>query len=52
MKVLVLQIDKHVNWTDHIDKMKSKLSRACYAVRSRLHVSNSDTLKSVKFAYF
>jgi hypothetical protein len=28
------------------------LSGACYAVRSMLHVNNTDTLKSVYFAYF
>ena len=30
----------------------SKLSGACYAVRFMLHISNTDTLKSICFAYF
>ena len=32
--------------------MIPKLSRACYAVRFMLHISNTDTLKSIYFAYF
>jgi IS1 family transposase len=32
--------------------MISKLSRACYAFRSLSHISGTDTLKSVYFAYF
>jgi hypothetical protein len=52
MKFLGLQIDNHLNWTNHIDKLIPKLSAACYAVRSMFHFSNTDTLKSVYFAYF
>jgi hypothetical protein len=44
---LCLQIDNHLNWTNHIDKRIPKLIGACYAVRSVLYVSNTDTLKSV-----
>jgi hypothetical protein len=51
-KFLGLQIDNHLNWTNHIDKLIPMLSGACYAVRSMLHVSNTNTLKSVYFAYF
>jgi hypothetical protein len=51
-KFLGLQIDNHLNWTNHIDKLIPKLSGACYAVRSMLHVSNTDTVKSVYFANF
>jgi hypothetical protein len=32
-------------------KLVPKLSGACYAVRSLLHISNTDTLKSIYFAY-
>jgi hypothetical protein len=28
------------------------LSAACYAVRSIVHISNIDTLKSIYYAYF
>jgi hypothetical protein len=29
-KFLGLQIDNHLNWTDHIDQMIPKLCGACY----------------------
>jgi hypothetical protein len=51
-KFLGLQIDNHLNWTNHIDKLIPKLSEACYAVRSMCHIINTDTVKSVYFAYF
>jgi hypothetical protein len=51
-KCLGLQIDNHLNWKNHIDQMVPKLSGACYAIRSMFLVSNTDTLKSVYFAYF
>jgi hypothetical protein len=41
-KFLGLQIDSHLNWKPHIDQLVPKLSGACYAVRSSLHVSNID----------
>jgi hypothetical protein len=49
---LGLQIDNRLNWKNHIDQLIPKLSGACYAVRSLLHVGNTDTIKSVYFAYF
>jgi hypothetical protein len=47
-----LQIDNHLNWINRTDQLVPKLSSACYAVRSMLHVSNTHTLKSIYFAYF
>jgi hypothetical protein len=47
-----LQIDNHLNWKNHVDLMIPKLSRGYYAVRSMPHVSSTDTLKSIYFAYF
>jgi hypothetical protein len=44
-KFLGLQIDNHLNWTNRINKLIPKLRGACYAVRSMLHVSNTDTLR-------
>jgi hypothetical protein len=32
--------------------MISKLNEAYYAVRSMVHISNADTLKSIYYAYF
>jgi hypothetical protein len=52
MKFLDLKIDNHINWTNHIEKLIPKLTGTCYAVRSMLHVSKTDTLKTVYFAYF
>jgi hypothetical protein len=49
-KFLALPIDNRLNWTNHIDKRIPMLIEACYAVRSVLYVSNTDTFKSVYFA--
>jgi hypothetical protein len=35
-----------------MDQLVPKLSGACYAIRSMLHISNTYTLRSVYFAYF
>jgi hypothetical protein len=51
-KFLGLQIDNHLKWKNHIDQLVPKLSGACYAVRSVLHISNTDALKSIYFDYF
>jgi hypothetical protein len=51
-KFLGLQVDNHLTWKNHIDQMVPKLNAACYVVRSMYHISNSNTLKSVYFAYF
>jgi hypothetical protein len=51
-KFLGLQIDNHLNWKNHINQLVPKLSGTCYAVRSMLHITNNDTLKSIYFAYF
>jgi hypothetical protein len=39
-KLLGLQIDKHLNWKNHIDLMIPKLGRECYAVRSKSCISS------------
>jgi hypothetical protein len=49
---LGLKIDNQLNWKDHMDQLFPKLSGACYAIRSMLHISNTDTLKSIYFACF
>jgi len=43
-KFLGLQIDNHVNWKNHTEEMIPKLSAACYAIRSMVHISNMNTL--------
>ena len=37
---------------NHIEQMVFKLSGACYAVRSMVHISNINTLKSIYCTYF
>jgi hypothetical protein len=49
-KLLGLQIDNHLNWTNLIDYMIPKLRETCYAAESMLHASNTDMLKSIHFA--
>jgi hypothetical protein len=52
LKFLVMQLDNHLNWKDHIDQIISKLSAACYTVRQMYHICNNNTLKSIYLAYF
>jgi hypothetical protein len=49
---LALQSDYNINWKHHIEQMILKLSGACYAVRSMVHISNSNTHKSIYCASF
>jgi hypothetical protein len=51
-KLLGFKIDNHLNWKKHTDHLVPKLSAVCYAVRSKIRISNTDTLKSIYFAYF
>jgi hypothetical protein len=51
-KFLGLQIGNHLHWEKHINQLVPKLRGECYAVRSMLHISNTDTLKSINLAYF
>ena len=46
-KFVGLQIDKHLNWQNHIEQMVPKLSAACYAVMSAVCISNINALQSV-----
>ena len=38
-KFLVLQIDNHINWKNHIEQMIPKSSGTCYAGRSTVYTS-------------
>jgi hypothetical protein len=49
-KFVGLQIDNHLDWKNHTDKIVPKLSGACYAIRSIAHVSNTVTPKAIYFA--
>jgi hypothetical protein len=52
VRLLGLGIDKHLNWKPHIEQVITKLSSACYVVRSMLHFSTKDSLRMIYFAYF
>jgi len=43
MKFLRLKVDNHLNWKNLIEQMIPKLSAACYAVRSSVHISSVNT---------
>jgi hypothetical protein len=51
-KFLDLQIDNHIKWKNHIKEMIPKFSGTCYAIRSVVHISKINTLKSIYSAYF
>jgi hypothetical protein len=51
-KFLYLPIDNHINWKNHFEQMIPKLNAACYAFRSTVHISNSNTVKSIYCSYF
>ena len=51
IKFLGLKLDKHTNWKNHINKILTKVSSACFVVRSMYTSSNMSTLKVIYFAY-
>ena len=51
-KCLHLQLDNLINWKICIEEMIPKLSRACYAISSVVHISNINCLKSIYCAFF
>ena len=51
-KFLGLELDKNVNWKNHIQKILPKLSSACYLIRRMCPSCNIHTLKMIYFAYF
>ena len=48
---LGLWIDININWYNHIEQTISNLSGACYAVILIVYISNTDTFKSVRYAF-
>jgi len=44
--------DSSLSWKNHINQMKFKLSRACYAIRYVKHFMSQDTLRKIYFSYF
>lgn len=51
-KFLGLHINNTLNWKNHIKEITSKLSSACFAIRSLQQFLNSSILKTIYFAYF
>jgi len=50
-KFLVLRIDSNINKHNHTERKICKLSGAYYAVRSMVHVGNTNTFKSSYISY-
>jgi hypothetical protein len=51
-KFLGLQIENHVNLKKYFEQIIPQFGRVCYAMRSVVHISNINTLKSIYHAYF
>jgi hypothetical protein len=47
-----LQVDNNLNWKKHIQYIISKLSSACFAMRTIISLMKTETLKLVYFMYF
>jgi len=52
LKFLGIQIDIHLTWRNHIDRIIPILSVSRYTVRQMYHICNNDNLSSIYFAYF
>jgi len=50
-KFLGVQSDNHLSWKNHTEQIISRLSEACYVVRSTVYISNIITLLSMYFTY-
>jgi len=46
-KLLGLDLDHHMNWKTHIDKIMPKLSRACYIIRSVYFLNDVSTFTTI-----
>jgi hypothetical protein len=51
-KFLRVNINNNLSWKTHIESIKSKLSSACYAVRSVKPYVTTNTLKMLYHSYF
>jgi hypothetical protein len=49
---LVLYINSNLSWKTHIESIQTKLSSACYAMRSIKPYATTNTLKSIYYSYF
>jgi cobyrinic acid a,c-diamide synthase len=51
-KPLGLQIENHKNWKNRIEQIVPKSIAASYAIRSNIHINDTNTVKSIFCAYF
>jgi hypothetical protein len=51
IKFLGIYLDKTLSWKSHIDKLVTKMSTACYAIRIVRGLMSQETLRMVYFAY-
>jgi hypothetical protein len=52
VRYLGVVIDNNLTWSDHLDKLCSKLSSALYVLRRLRHISSDETTKAAYFALF
>lgn len=50
-KFLELTINNMLSWKSHIDQLMSKLSIACYAIRTIQLFKSQETLRTIYFSY-
>jgi hypothetical protein len=51
IKFLGFDLNNHMNWKKHIDKIIPKFIRACYVIRS-VYFLDVSTFKAIYYAYF
>lgn len=49
---LGIEIDNHLSWKPHCEKLKTKLSSACYTIKVIKRLTNAETAKLVYYANF
>jgi hypothetical protein len=51
IKFLEMYLDDTLSWKSHIDKLVTKMSAACYAIRIVRGLMSQGTLRMIYFAY-
>jgi hypothetical protein len=49
---LGITVDSSLSWKNHIDELKVKLSKACYAVRSLRPFVSHESMRTIYYSYF
>jgi len=50
-KFLGLAIDQHLNWSNQVTMIQSRISSGLFALRKMSYICSSETLKTIYFAY-